>query len=84
VPKLLATLLLAVAIAGCWGGDDASNSAEVEQGVREALAGCKLHDVTDVECRPADDYWSCSYSSRERAGVITLEGGDHPEISLIC
>jgi hypothetical protein len=83
VPTLLATLLLAVAIAGCWGGDNGNSTAEVEQAAREALTACKLRDV-DVECRAKDDYWSCRYSSRGRSGVITLGDGDHPEISVIC
>lgn len=81
--KLAASLLLAVALAGCWGDNDKS-AADVEEAVREALAACRLHEVDDVRCRRGDGYWTCGYSSRERSGVITLSGGDHPEISTIC
>ena len=74
---LLATPLLAVAIAGCWGGDDGRDtSTEVEQKVREHLADCDLHDVEDVRCEAHADFWSCNYSAREHAGVITLDDGD--------
>ena len=45
---------------------------------------CNERDVSDVDCKAHGWGWSCSYSSRDGAGVLTLEDRDHPEISVIC
>ena len=68
---------------GCWGGDEAT-SGEVEQTVRQALAeGCDLHNIKRVHCREVADAWACNCSSRETAGVLTLDDKDNPEVSTL-